>query len=961
MNMKKSVRVKKENKNKIKELEQRYKVINENLTNDFTEEKRQIESELDILYTAKAKGAQVRSRAQWIEEGEKNTKYFMQLEKSRQDGNVIQQLLKENKRLTSNSEILGGIGAFYKNLYTTRSLDTLKVNAYLNDINNIDTLSDTQRQFCDGMPTLKEIQDTVLTLKKGKTPGSDGLPIEFYLKFWKSLEKPFYSFVVESSLEGELSSTSKHAIISLIFKKGDKHLLKNYRPISLTNTDYKIIAFVFAKRLQQVLPSIINQDQSGYLKGRFIGNNIRTVIDVFDYCQQENHPGALVFLDYQKAFDTVEWNFIFKVLEKFNFGDDFIRWIKLLYKNPTFSVKNNGWISKKQKMYRGIRQGCPLSALLFIIVVEILGIQIRNNKRIKGFSFGQREYKISQYADDGILLVQDEESILQALKTVNEFSDVAGPNLNMDKVEGIWLGPLKNSMPKNYANISWTQEPVRCLGIYVGHNIEKCYELNWSNKLQKIKNMFMLWKQRHLTIWGKITVIRTVALPVVIHTASNLRCPANFTLELIKECKKFLNTKRYRVSYNTIIGEIQIGGLNFPDIKSIFTALKPAWVSRLLEKDVVCYNIADFWCKRIGFDVHKLIKMNFKSRDMFPIIQRLPEFYQDIFIAFNKCKTIKPIDKHNPQDLMTSIIWGNENFKFQGKCLYSENWIKSGIIYIKDLFGKDGEFINEDDILLKLKNKRNWIAEYIMIKEACKHILKICSGIPSDSINIIRHKPSLYFRGNMFDIIGKKCKFYYKLLIEKEFKIPYMQKVWCNELQIDNLAHNSIWKQIYIVKLKKMPIKKFAECSYKILSGTLPSGRVLSKWNKDISPECIICKVDEDMKHMLFACSKVKCIWKTIGDYFRVQIQWKHLVIGYYSNLNNTTRLLNWIFVLVCYSIFKINNMYKWKKLDYAKCNTVEFVIRNLILFSKIQECMKQEYIPNRVMQHIIDRLDVIK
>jgi hypothetical protein len=172
-------------------------------------------------------------------------------------------------------------------------------------------------------------------------------------------------------LYGELSSSARHAIISLIYKKGDKKQLTNYRPISLTNTDYKIIAFVLAKRLQKVICSIINNDQSAYMKGRFIGNNIRLVLDIFDFCDLENKGGALIMLDYQKAFDTVEWNFLYHTLLKFNLGKDFIRWVKILYENPTFSVKNNGWISKKVKMSRGVRQGCPLSALLFIIVVEV--------------------------------------------------------------------------------------------------------------------------------------------------------------------------------------------------------------------------------------------------------------------------------------------------------------------------------------------------------------------------------------------------------------------------------------------------------------------------------------------------------------------------------------------------------------------------------------------------------------
>ena len=105
--------------------------------------------------------------------------------------------------------------------------------------------------------------------------------------------------------------------------------MKNWRPISLLNTDYKIITNCIALRLKRVLPSIIHSDQTGFLKGRYIGENIRLVLDVIEYVKDNDLSGMMFPIDFEKAFDKLEWSFIFKTLKQFNFGDDLIKWVKV--------------------------------------------------------------------------------------------------------------------------------------------------------------------------------------------------------------------------------------------------------------------------------------------------------------------------------------------------------------------------------------------------------------------------------------------------------------------------------------------------------------------------------------------------------------------------------------------------------------------------------------------------------
>ena len=247
----------------------------------------------------------------------------------------------------------------------------------------------------------------------------------------------------ETYTNGELPYTLRKALLALLFKKGDKTLLKNFRPISLTNYDYKILCFVLSNRMQGVLKDIILDDQTGYIKGRYIGSNARLLEDYFEHCESKQIPGILLYLDFEKAFDSIEWNFMMSVLEKFNFGEGFRKWVKILYNKPVISIKNNGWLSSDISLSRGVRQGCPLSALLFVLTVEVMAIRLRDNQNIIGFQCLDKNIKHSMYADDTTLLLANILSLDNALDTVNGFSEVAGPKLNVDKTEGILLGPLK--------------------------------------------------------------------------------------------------------------------------------------------------------------------------------------------------------------------------------------------------------------------------------------------------------------------------------------------------------------------------------------------------------------------------------------------------------------------------------------------------------------------------------------
>ena len=153
--------------------------------------------------------------------------------------------------------------------------------------------------------------------------------------------------------------------------------------MSLLNVDYKILTKALAIRTQKVLDNIISPDQVGYIKGRFIGENIRTTADILTFCKINQKPALISLIDFEKAFDTVRWSFLLKALKAVNFGRSYINWVELLYSEPESCVTNNGKSSIFFKLERGITQGCCLSALLFIIVVKSLQLASEHQKRLK--------------------------------------------------------------------------------------------------------------------------------------------------------------------------------------------------------------------------------------------------------------------------------------------------------------------------------------------------------------------------------------------------------------------------------------------------------------------------------------------------------------------------------------------------------------------------------------------------
>ena len=325
----------------------------------------------------------------------------------------------------------------------------------------------------------------------------DGIISEFYQIYWYIIKDEFTQ-VIKYALENEsLSKSQYNAIITLLYKKGNREEITNWRPISLLNTDYKIITKILAERLKLFLPTLIHSDQKGFVNGRNISEANRLIQDVIEYADQNNLAASIIFIDYMKAFDRVEWDWTLKCLETFNFGSKFRSWVKMIFKHARTSVLTNGFRTSYFQISRSMRQGCPISPLLYILQAEPLACAIRKNENIIGISLPyinpatgkQTEVKVVSYVDDAQFFNSSEESIVETFKITEKFEKASGAKIHKQKTTGLYLGAWKNKTP-TFRAISWTKTNVKTLGIHHGYEINETAV--WMQKINKTRGPMVL-------------------------------------------------------------------------------------------------------------------------------------------------------------------------------------------------------------------------------------------------------------------------------------------------------------------------------------------------------------------------------------------------------------------------------------------------------------------------------------
>ena len=823
-----------------------------------------IRNEYELFYEHLSRGAIVRSRATWFEQGEKSNKYFLNLETYKKSKSCIRKVFTKDGFLSSDPKrIMKEVEVFYSSLYKT---DNSKIP---NDVSNtfllsqaIPKLSNEEAMACEGRLTLAECFKNLRSFQSNKSPGNDGLTVEFYNAFWESLGKLLVDSLNCSFDKGELSNSQKQAIITLIEKKDkDKRKMSNSRPISLINVDVKIGSKAIALRLQTVLPRIIHHNQHAYVKGRTINDAIRTIDDILVYTERYGINGKMLAIDFQKAFDSVNRNFLFSTLAAFNFGSSFIQWIQTFYQNISSCVLNNGFSTGPFEIQRGVRQGDPLSPYLFIIVLEVLAVSIRKNKDIQGIVVDGIEVKLELFADDLTVFLRNDGSVRHLLALISKFGICSGLVINFDKTEMFILGNsvMAPAQDQSIMNIN-VKRAVKILGVYFTYDSRLRHKLNFKEIIDAVKTKLQLWKWRNLTIIGRIQIVKTFVIPLIMYRAGSICIDKEVVTEANRIIFDFIWKGKDKVKRASLVGDIKDGGLKAPHLESIIKTHRIMLCQRLADGEPCNWKTILFhYLKQVGGKF--ILCCNFDIKKL-PI--NLPMYYRECFECFSHCSaaTDNNVLELSHEQISNTVLWNNKFICINNKSVFNQSLVSKGIIKIGDLVTEKNQFIsqcNQSRVNLSPKDIFDLMSLVDAIPAPWRQSLKI-NGYLNKSPFVIQDQIQLVLNNQEVSITEATFKKVYRELVSGFVTPPTAHSKFNESFNGVCLDWNEIHSLPFLVALDT----KSREFQYKILI-YLVTNTFLKKIGKIDSSLCTFCgMLDESLEHLFLTCHFTTLLWKEL-------------------------------------------------------------------------------------------------
>ena len=813
----------------------------------------ELKDELKEIRGKRLQGTLIRSRARWVEEGEKASRYFCNLENRNFVSKRMSSLINEKgEEIKDPTLIRHEVYKFYSFLYRSREdqIENIDLDMRLDD--DTPKLSDIEAFGIEGEITLDEATRTLKNMQNNKSPGSSGFSTEFFKFFWIDIGHFVVKSINHSFRIGELSTTQKEGIITCVPKGSkSKKFIKNWRPISLLNISYKIASGCIAHRIKKILPLIIDLDQSGFMSERFVGDNIRLIYDLLNYSKNFKKRGLLLLIDFEKAFDSVSWSFIDKCLSYFNFKEDIKSWIKLFYKNIKSTVIVNNKPTLWFKIERGCRQGDPISPYIFLICSEILAHMIRQNKEIKGFTIFDNEVKISQYADDTSLFMDGTQNCFEiCIQTILEYAKYSGLSMNFDKTKVIWFG-LNNEPPEIYMphlNFEWNPVKFKILGIEFTTDLRNITENNLQIKIPEMQRELDSWSKRDITPFGKITVIKSLVLSKIVHILIALPSPnINIFKKINDMLYEFLwDGKPDKIKRDVIKLKLESGGLGMIDIILFDKSLKLTWLRRLIRgkskwKDLICTQYPKL--KTILYFGDQF------ARDLSCEVKNI--FWRDILSYFYEF--YGKFELSTIEDLKASSFLFNKQFKVGGMVISSKILIENNIFFISQLMNEES-FMTFEQFTQKYNIQMNFLTYYSIIQSIQK----------ASKIDTLEETGELIKYQRPINVILKSKKgssdIYTAFLSStNKSKGKDKWKLLCNIDEDEWIGCFSFLK--YSIKDTKLRWLQF-----RILHYILTTNRSVSKYKENQTELCTFCNEhSETIQHLFWHCHIVRNFWNGLA------------------------------------------------------------------------------------------------
>ena len=369
----------------------------------------------------------------------------------------------------------------------------------------------------------------------------------------------------------------------------------------------------------------------------------------------------------------------------------------------------------------------PLSAFLFVLSVELLAINIRNDKGISGIKIEEREIKISQLADDTTCFLSNLESVNQIIKIFDEFYVCAGLRVNLEKSKAYYIGSLKGTNSYCYG-LDWTDQPIQSLGIVFATNDNDHYILNYKKRIKSLNSLLQMWSQRRLSLKGKVTVINNLALPSLLYVVSVTHVPDRVVKEVNNILDNFMwNGGRPKIAKNVMIRKIEDGGLKLIDLESKIKAIRLSWVQKLLNNSDASWKSPPRY-----FYGEKNLTQFFQCKRAPSISDNMPLFYREIHKCWCEINNVEPVTN---KLIRNEILWNNIFITGNKRPLYWRDWVGRGIIYINDILNEQGSFMSHTDITAMYNINCNFLS-ILQIRQSIPYKWRQMLCVSNDNENV---------------------------------------------------------------------------------------------------------------------------------------------------------------------------------------------------------------------------------
>jgi hypothetical protein len=568
----------------------------------LTRELEELTHAKNVLLDEQGARLAMRARTKWYNEGERSNKYFLNLLKSRSKQSDMLELEVSGNTLTESGEIRREVTSFYKSLYNQ---DMSRLAMDNNFLDEMFVVEEGMNDYLCAPITLIELWHT-LRPTRATTPGPDGMSNTYLKKLWDIVGPLILNAWNYSLANGVLPPSHCTSLLRLIPKAGkDPRLIKNWRPITLSNCDHKLITRVYNNRLLKAVGEKLVSTQTAYVRGRNIADNLRLVNSAVKLLEIDPRiKASLLALDAQKAFDSVDHNYLSKILRRVGLSG-FTSIFALLYKDLKNDIIINSKIGKGFAISNGVKQGDALSCSLFLLAIEPVIRNIGSNIDITPIHNDRINYtwpKVVAYADDiTVITSNNSHSVRAVFKEYERLTLASGLKLNADKTERFDITGTeideRNAATAHeiqYCGMSYRISPldqVKINGIIFHSNRRRMTELNFVNMRDKMVNHFTGWSKRSLSLLGKIQIIKTFGLSQFLYSLAVIDIDTDHWAEIKQLINKFLWNKHFsalpaphRIKNDIIYQKICNGGFGMINLQSVVTATRLRRCSKLMDQ-----------------------------------------------------------------------------------------------------------------------------------------------------------------------------------------------------------------------------------------------------------------------------------------------------------------------------------------------------------------------------------------